>query len=112
MIYNTAEFTFNTLIVDGTLRIDPSIPESKIIANNIWVRGGKIVAGGPETLNTYTKNFKIELTGNKNSPPLIIDELSKTGTKSLAITGKLELYGVVPDLTQTRLTVTANVGDT
>jgi len=76
MIFNTPEFTFNTLIVDGTLRIDPSLPESKIIANNIWVRGGKIVAGGPETLNTYTKNLKIELRGNNFSPHLIIDELS------------------------------------
>jgi hypothetical protein len=44
-IFNIETFTFNTLTVDGTLRIDDSIEHTTIYANNIWIRGGKIVAG-------------------------------------------------------------------
>jgi hypothetical protein len=54
MIFNTATMTFGTLIIDGTLRISDNIPETHIIANNIWVRGGKLVAGNSGDLNTYT----------------------------------------------------------
>lgn len=55
MVFNTPEFTFGTLQIDGTLRIDESIPATKIIANNIWIRAGKLVAGnkGTGTLQTY-----------------------------------------------------------
>ena len=45
MVFNIESFTFNNLIVDGLIRIDDSIDKTTIIANNIWVRAGKIVAG-------------------------------------------------------------------
>lgn len=45
MVFNVPEFEFGTLIVDGTLLIDDNIDYTKIRANNIWVRAGKIVAG-------------------------------------------------------------------
>lgn len=45
VVLNVAEFTFGTLIIDGTLKIDESIPHTTIKANNIWIRGGKLVAG-------------------------------------------------------------------
>lgn len=88
-IFNTASFTFGTLIIDGTLRIDDSIAHTTIRANNIWIRGGRLVAGQEDVTLRYTQKLDIILTGNKNSQPLIIDDLSRTGTKSFAVTGKL-----------------------
>jgi hypothetical protein len=99
MVFNTESFRFNTLIIDGTLRIDDSIEHTTIYANNIWIRGGKIVAGKEDVISRFTKKLDIILTGNKNSSPLIVDELSKPGTKSMVVTGKLELYGVYPVVT-------------
>lgn len=45
MIFDVPNFVFGTLTIDGTLRIDESIAHVKITANNIWIRGGKLVAG-------------------------------------------------------------------
>jgi hypothetical protein len=38
-VLDVADFTFGTLIIDGTLKIDKSIDETTIRATNIWVRG-------------------------------------------------------------------------
>lgn len=48
MVFNVAEFTFGTLYIDGTLKIDPNIPVTTIKANNIWIRSGKLLAGESE----------------------------------------------------------------
>jgi hypothetical protein len=45
VLLDVSSFTFGTLIIDGTLKIDDGIPLTKITANNIWIRGGKLVAG-------------------------------------------------------------------
>lgn len=55
MLLNVASFTFNNLIIDGTLRIDPSFPKTTIKATNIWIRGGKLVAGYPEDTKRFDK---------------------------------------------------------
>lgn len=91
MKFNAKEFEFGTLTVDGNLIIDESVKNSKITANNIWVRSGKIVAGSED--KPFNKNLDIILKGNRYSPSLFIDDKSKTGTKSLAVTGRLELFG-------------------
>jgi hypothetical protein len=44
-LFDVSEFTFGTLIIDGTLKIDDSIAHTKIKATNIWIRGGKLSAG-------------------------------------------------------------------
>lgn len=77
--------------------IDEGIDHSKLTANNIWVRSGKIVAGTEEF--AFGQKFDIILTGNSHTPALIIDDVSRTGTKSLAVTGRLELYGPIPEVT-------------
>lgn len=95
--FNVASFEFGTLIIDGTLRISEEFENVHIKATNIWVRGGKLVAGEENINKRYSKNLTIELTGNKESIPLVIDDLSRTGTKSIAVTGKFELYGIYPE---------------
>lgn len=48
MLLDTPTVTFGTLIIDGALKIDPSLAEVVINATNIWVRGGKLIAGTAE----------------------------------------------------------------
>lgn len=64
----------------------------KIKATNIWVRGGKFIAGSPDS--PFPGKIDIELDGTRLGNPLIIDNFSATGTKSLGVTGYLELYGM------------------
>lgn len=45
MTFDVEEFTFGTLIIDGTLRISENFDKTHIKANNIWVRAGTLVAG-------------------------------------------------------------------
>lgn len=113
MTFNAEEFQFGTIYIDGTLKIDESKPNIKLKANNIWVRGGgKITIGSEQEYKRYMNNFELILTGTSNSPNLIIDDLAKTGTKSLAVTGTVEMYGKHPAVTQTRLAAIAKAGDT
>lgn len=85
------------MIVDGNLIVDEGIDHSVLKANNIWVRSGRIIAGSEDY--PFSKKFDIVLTGNSFSKALIIDERSSTGTKSMAVTGRAEFYGKVPEVT-------------
>lgn len=109
VVLNVAEVRFGTLIIDGILKIDDSLPETTIYADNIWVRGGKLMAG-TKTVR-YEQQLNIILTGGRFGAPIVIDDISDTGTKTLAVTGKLDLYGLVPATTQTRLRNSADPGD-
>lgn len=51
------------------------------------------------------------LSGEKEGEALKIDDFSNPGTKSLIVTGKLEIYGTYPKNTKARLAKSANVGD-
>ena len=95
MNFDLTEFKFGTLYIDGILKIDTSNAVTTIKANNIWVRGGSLVNG--ENID-YPPNNKlnIELYGNRYSPPIVIDDVSRTGTKSFAVTGTVNLFGIVP----------------
>lgn len=85
VVFNVAEFEFGTLYIDGILKIDASLPSVKIKANNIWVRGGKIVVGEEGT--PYTNNLEFEMIGGDSSPALVIDDLAKSGNKAFVVTG-------------------------
>jgi hypothetical protein len=60
----------------------------------------------------YTSSITIELIGTRTSPNLVIDELSSTGTKSLAVTSRLILHAPTPETIYTRLYENAAPGDT
>jgi len=92
---NKAVIVVKSLTVDGTLRFDSNIPKITIYADSIWIRAGAILAGTSDS--PYTGKIEIVLTGNRNSNPIIIDDVSATGTKSLAVIGQLALYGVYPE---------------
>lgn len=63
MLLDKPKVVFDTLVIDGTLKIDNSIPHTEIFANNIWIRGGKLVAGSAD--EPFTSKLTITLTGNK-----------------------------------------------
>ena len=101
MWFNVAHFRFGTLIIDGILTIDPSVPNVTIEANNIWLRGGELKAGSEDT--PYSNNLTIKLYGTTTGKYIVIDEYSDASTKSIFVTGKLKLFGVPPTTTWTRL---------
>lgn len=65
--FNLEEWEFGTLIIDGTFRVEEGFDNVHIKATNIWVRGGKFIAGNPGVGREYSKNLKIELVGNESS---------------------------------------------
>jgi hypothetical protein len=101
LILDLTYIKVNTLNIDGTLRIDNVQPKYTIVAKSIWVRGGTLVAG--TSSDAYTKNLEIILEGNRDSNYLIIDDIVDAGNKILAVTSRLELYGLSPATKFTRL---------
>lgn len=72
MNFNVDSFRFNNLYIDGTLRIEQNSADKRtILATNIWIRGGKLVAGSENSV--FEQNLEIILTGHQQSEPLIID---------------------------------------
>lgn len=66
--FNVDNFEFNNLYIDGTLRIDDTIPETTITATNIWITGGKLVAGNEGgKLNAFKNKLNIVLKGTRES---------------------------------------------
>ena len=99
---------FGTLIIDGILKMDPTIDIS-IEANNIWIRSGELVAGDEST--PFPKKLTITLYGTKDDNYVFINDLAGARTKSISVTGKLKLYSDIPATTWTFLTQNANTGD-
>ncbi len=110
MKFDLPSFTFGTLVIDGILQIDSSLELTHIKANNIWVRTGTLMAG-TEAI-PFESKLIIELIGTRTSPNLIIDELSSTGTKSIAVTGKILFNAPSPQTIQTKLFANAKAADT
>lgn len=78
---------------------------------NIWVRAGSLFVGDKD--NAYsTGKINIVLKGTRNSEYLKIDDLSDSGTKTLAVTGRLEIYAPPVETVWTRLIKIAKPGDT
>jgi hypothetical protein len=94
MVFDEPSFEFGTLIIDGTLKFDPSIEEITIRARNIWVRGGRFIAGTAEY--PFPGKINIILYGTRMGKPLYIDDISRTGTKTMSVTGTVEFYAKHP----------------
>ena len=89
------------IIIDGDLSFDLSKGNLKLTAGIIWVRLGNLSAGSPSS--PVQNNIKIQLTGNKFSPMLLIDPYIDSSNKILAVTGALKLYGATPNTIWTKL---------
>jgi hypothetical protein len=111
MTYDLESFEFGTLTIDGLVRIEGPYDTINLIAVNIWVRAGSLMVGTKD--NDYTSGkINIILKGNRNSTNLLIDDISDSGTKTLAVTGRMEIYAPPVASTWTRLTQKAQIGDT
>jgi hypothetical protein len=75
----------------GNLVFDERIDLTVLKAKQIWIRGGKVIAG--KFGSPYPKKIRIELHGAHDSEALLIDEFIDAGNKVLAVTGGLELFG-------------------
>jgi hypothetical protein len=87
----------NTTIVDITIE-----------AENIWIKGGSLKAGKD---TPFAKKLTIRLLGAQNATGFTVSP-DLTGNKMFVNTGRLELIGVPPTTTWTRLTAFANKGAT
>ena len=97
------------IIIDGDLSFDPKKPNLQLTAGIIWVRTGNLIAGSPS--NPIQNKIKIVITGNRESPMLLIDPYLDSSNKLLAVTGSLRLYGSTPNRIWTKLYSSGFVGD-
>lgn len=102
MTYDLESFEFGTLTIDGIFRVEGPFSTINLTATNIWVRAGSFFIGTKD--NPYSAgNINIILKGTRNSSNLLIDDISDSGTKTLAVTGRLEIYAPAVASTWTRL---------
>ena len=98
---------------DWLIRGDVIIPDTNldvhIKARNIWIKSGSIKAGTSSV--PYPGKLTFEILGNKNDRSYVIDPVI-AGNKLFVVTGRLELYGPVPNTAWTKLTAMARRGDT
>jgi hypothetical protein len=111
MTYDLESFEFGTLTIDGLVRIEGPFQTINLTAVNIWIRAGSLIVGTKDVPYNLSK-INIILKGTRNSTNLLIDDLSDSGTKTLAVTGRMEIYAPPVATTWTRLIQKAKIGDT
>lgn len=94
----------------GTLIFDEKRSSTKLEAERIWVRSGKLLAGN--ATNPFPGKILIILNGEFGDNPLVIDSNLDVGNKVLAVTRAMELYSTPPGTIWTRLIVYADAGTT
>ena len=107
MIVDIDTANLGTLTIDGYMTFE-SNNILRLQAERIWVRDGKVEAGN--ATNPYIDSIEITLLGGKSSDDLVIDSFINSGNKILAITGEMNLYGLFPYQTSTRLASLAAIG--
>lgn len=97
------------LLVQGSLIFDPTRNVSTLTAALIWV-SGNLTAGNIS--NPFPNKILINITGDRSSPPLVINNQVTATSKMVAVTGSLKLYGISHNVTWSKLQVIAKPGDT
>lgn len=106
MDMNPANITY--FEINGDVII-PDTQDIKIVAQNIWIKGGSLKAGLKST--PFTHNLTIEMTGDKSGTGFTVSP-DLTGNKMFVVTGRLELFGAAPSSIWTRMTAFADAGAT
>ena len=94
----------------GSLIFDERRASTKLEAERIWVRSGKLLAGN--STHPFPGKINIVLNGEFGDNPLVIDANLDVGNKVLAVTRAMELYSTPPGTVWTRLVVYADAGAT
>lgn len=98
------------LTVLGQLIFDTRRDESTLRAHRIWVKTGRLIAGDADT--PFPGKVNIILEGEFGEDQLVIDNKLDMGSKVMAVTRGLELFGPYPDTVWTRLAAYADEGAT
>ncbi|CAK63318.1 unnamed protein product (macronuclear) [Paramecium tetraurelia] len=98
------------LTILGSLIFDERRASTKLEAERIWVRSGKLLAGN--STNPFPGKINIVLNGEFGDNPLVIDANLDVGNKVLAVTRAMELYSKPPGTVWTRLAAYADAGAT
>lgn len=97
------------LLIDGDVIIPPTVASVTIQANAIWIRAGSLTAGTSSIPHPGKVTF--EIFGLKEDRGFDINE-QIGGNKIFVVTGRLDLYGIVPTTPWTRLTATSQTSNT
>lgn len=110
MVYDLDEESpvFQLVRVNGNLTFATD-KDLHFRAKHIFVRGGNLILGTPE--EPLTNQVIIELQGEKNAETIVYDNAVEAGNKLIAVTGRLEAYGVPRTGKWTRLTQPALKGE-
>ena len=98
------------LTILGTLIFDERRAMTKLEAERIWIRSGKLLAGN--ITHPFPGKINIILNGEFGDNPLVIDANLDVSNKVLAVTKALELYSTPPETVWTRLSIYADAGST
>lgn len=96
------------LVIDGTVFADDT-RDINITANSILIRAGNITAGSSST--PFLHKFTVQINGQKTDSGFVVSP-SFASTKFFAVTGSLNLHGIIPGTARTYLTAPAFVGAT
>ncbi len=107
IVLDVSPAPIQTLTVHGKLQFDDS-DDRLLVADNIVVWGSFEVGS---RARPFSHKATITLTGVRTSPTVVISNLLFPGNKVLAVFGALELHGLIPSVTWTRLSSTLSVGD-
>ena len=97
------------LVIDGELIFDNRRNLSTLTVGIIWVRLGNLTAGAIN--QTFPGKIYINITGDRNSPKLLIDNFLDSSSNIIAVTGSMRLFGNTTSFTWSKLAVSANIGD-
>ena len=71
IVLDKAEIRINSLTIDGTVRIDPSLEEVNIYVKYIWVREGELYLD--DDSEPFPGKINIYLEGDSTTPELEVD---------------------------------------
>ena len=77
--------------------------------NTIWIRSGSLRIGSAE--DPHEGNVTLEIHGYQSDPGYVFHS-TIVGNKEIIVSGKLHLYGKIPETVWTKMTAFANAGDT
>lgn len=101
---------FKMITIDGKLSFKQKAISLKLNVNQIYIRSGELEIGN-ET-HPYSPEAEIVLYGRKNEAAITYNNAIEAGSKLIANTGTLKLFGNSRAQTMTRLLKEAKRGDT
>jgi hypothetical protein len=103
------DINVGTLTIYGAVSVDCT-KDITITATNIWIRSGTFTAGSAGT--PCAAKITFSFIGSPESPQVVLDNTLPPASKTIVVTGSLQLYGLAPPHPSARLGKTVLPGQT